>query len=129
MNLQQSASPRREIAALIEELEELCAKAERALVALQWDDVHAAIAEQRRVTQALVNAMEANKSSRTEAFDKEVLRHIERIYAVRDNQLRRMMSYRDKVRERLRLIARAKQARRTFGTYSRSGSAGLNLLR
>jgi hypothetical protein len=118
----------RKIVELVVELEELCAQAERQFSALQWSEVHATIADQRRVRQALVNAIQASQGQRTRAFDEEALRRIKRIFAVREHQLKRMISFRDRIRSRLRIISRAKQARSFF----RSGpapSAGLNLLR
>jgi hypothetical protein len=119
----------REIVALVGELEELCARAERQLVALNWDDLQGTISDQRRVTQALINAIYATSGQRSDHFNKQLERHVLRIYAVRDNQLKRMQAFRDNVRARLRVIAKAKQASRSFGGRTRTPSAGLDLLR
>lgn len=123
------ADRRREIVALVEELEQLCAQGERDLMGLRWKDLDVTLADQRRVTQALVNAVHATMDLRTPEFDGELRRRIDRIYAVRDNQLKRLIAYRDNVRKRLRVLAQAKQARRSFGAYAPQGIGHLNALR
>lgn len=129
MDSQPSVDPRREIVAFVEELERLCAKAERELTSLRWSDLDVTMADQRRVTQALINTVHATMDVRPPEFDKQVRKRIDRIYAYRDNQLKRLVAYRDNVRGRLRLIAKAKEARRSFGAYARTGIGHLDALR
>jgi hypothetical protein len=123
------ADRRREIVALVEELDQLCADGERHLMGLRWSDLELTLADQRRVTQALINIVHATMNERTPEFDDQLKRRIDRIYAVRDNQLKRLMVYRDSIRKRLRVLSQAKQVRRSFGAYARAGIGHLDALR
>ncbi|HXF33682.1 MAG TPA: hypothetical protein VN603_03855 [Candidatus Acidoferrales bacterium] len=123
------ADRRREIVALVEELDQLCADGERHLMSLRWSDLDLTLADQRRVTQALINVVHATMNERTPEFDDQLKRRIDRIYAVRDNQLKRLMVYRDNIRKRLRVLSQAKQVRRSFGAYARTGIGHLDALR
>ena len=98
-------------------------------MSLRWSDLDLTLADQRRVTQALINVVHATMNERTPEFDDQLKRRIDRIYAVRDNQLKRLMVYRDNIRKRLRVLSQAKQVRRSFGAYARTGIGHLDALR
>lgn len=124
-----SASQR--IDALIDELERLCAAAEKALVARQWGPLMESLADQRRVIADLTNTAHATADQRTAEFDATAQRRIRRIYAFRDNQLKRLEGFRDNVRGRLTLLSKVKQAGKVRDPYGaqRPGLAHLDLLR
>lgn len=116
------------IAPIVEELEQLCARAERELVTLDWAGIHKTLSEQRRAIHALVNAVYATSGQRSPEFNARLRRRIDRIYAGRDHQLKRLVTYRDDCRQRLTMIARAKAARRTFGARPAASAGLLNTL-
>jgi hypothetical protein len=118
------------ITTLIEELEALCADAERALVARHWDALMTILADQRRVIAELTNTAHGTAGERTPEFDQAARQRIRRIYAFRDNQLKRLEAFRDNVRGRLTLIAKVRQAGKQRNPYARRGGLGhLDLLR
>jgi hypothetical protein len=94
----------------LRELEHLCGTLEKALMRRRWPDMDQAIAESRRATHALQNAMEAASVVRDQAFDDHVLQRLRHVQAIRQNQMARLQQYNDAVRERLQLIARWKSA-------------------
>lgn len=114
------------IVTLIEEIDQLCAKAERELVARDWKALGATLNEQRRALAALTNAVYATRETRTPHFNDQLRKRIARIYAIRDNQLKRLTAFRDVCRSRLTVIARAKQARHSLVRPKRPSSVGLN---
>ncbi|HXP93258.1 MAG TPA: hypothetical protein VN905_07285 [Candidatus Binatia bacterium] len=118
------ASAAESLAALVGELEQLCAHAERHLLALRWSDLESTLADQRRVIAALTNAAYATAGQRSAQFDEELDRRVTRIYAVRDGQLKRLVAFRDNVRRRLSTISKVKQARRSFGSYAPRPAVG-----
>ncbi len=117
------ASAAESLAALVVELEELCARAERELVALRWSDLESTLADQRRVIAALTNAVYATAGQRGARFDEQLDRRVKRVFAVRDMQLKRLVAFRDNVRRRLSTISKVKQAR-SFGSYAPRPAAG-----
>lgn len=98
----------------LHELEALCAEIERSLMRRQWEALEAAIADSRRVTHALQNAMDEARALRTQAFDENIFRRLRHVQAIRENQMTRLQQYHDAVGERLRLIARWKSALRSI---------------
>lgn len=96
-------------------LEALCGTLERALMRREWDDLAAGIADSRRITHALANAMEDSREVRDPSFDEGILRRLRYIHAIRQNQMSRLQQYHDAVGERLQLVARWKSAVRSFG--------------
>jgi predicted outer membrane protein len=92
------------------ELETLCVRLERGLMRRQWSDIDAAIADSRRITHALQNAMEDAASVRDREFDQRVMRRLSHVHAIRQNQMERLQQYQDAVSQRLQLIARWKGA-------------------
>jgi hypothetical protein len=114
------------IEASVAELEALCGRIERALMMRQWPELEAAIADSRRVTHALQNAMEEAHGMRTASFDEQVFRRLRYVHVIRENQMTRLQQYHDAVGERLRLMARWKSALRSI--TSKLPSAGLTAL-
>jgi hypothetical protein len=108
------ASVDREIA----ELERSCADIERALGLKHWDAFARAMADARRITHALQNAMEAAAPARDDAFDAEMFGRARRVHAIRENQLARLRSYHDAVGEKLGQIARLKRFAKKVGAKS-----------
>jgi hypothetical protein len=93
----------------------------------RWGDLEAAIADSRRITHALQNAMDDARSVRDAAFDAAVQRRLYYIHAIRQNQMERLQQYHDAVGERLRLVARWKSALKSLAGRVRP-SAALNQL-
>jgi len=98
----------------LRELETLCGRMERALQNRDWLEIEGAIADARRVTHALQNAMEEAAPARTKAFDDHVQQRLRYVGAIRDNQMKRLEQYRDAVGERLHLLARWRAAMRSM---------------
>lgn len=96
-------------------LEALCGTMERALSNRQWNALDAAIADARRATHGLQNAMDDAADLRDPAFDEDVFRRLRRVHGIREDQMRRLQQYHDAVGERLQLIARWKAAVRSMG--------------
>lgn len=110
-------------------LEDLCGSIERALMRRSWSDLDAAIADSRRITHALQNAMEDAAGARDAAFDEAVFRRLRYVHGIRENQMTRLRQYHDAVGERLQLIGRWKTALRSIGrTRPKSRLASLDQL-
>ena len=102
----------------IETLENQCAEIERALVAKDWDAFAAVMAESRRVTHALQNAMDAAGPARDPAFDASIFDRAKRVHAIRENQLARLKTYNEAVAEKLGQIAQLKRFAKNVGAKS-----------
>lgn len=87
-----------------------------------WADMDAAIAESRRITHALQNAMADSADVRDETFDEGVTRRLHYVHAVRENQMTRLQQFHDAVGERLQLMARWKSALRSIGKGEKTPS-------
>lgn len=132
-DLPQSASRDALLAAVEEqlrELENLCGALERALMRRSWPDLEAAIADSRRVTHALQNALDDARTVRSEAFDEDISKRIRYVFAIRENQMLRLQQFNGAVGERLSLMARWKAAARAMGAPRKPASrlASLNQL-
>lgn len=99
----------------LRELESLCGRLERALMRRSWEDLDAAIADSRRLTHALQNAMDEARAVRDGKFDEQVMHRLGYVHAIRQNQMARLQQYHDAVGERLQLIARWKAAVKSMG--------------
>lgn len=131
--MQQSAS--REVLlgavdASLREMEVLCGRAERALMLRRWTDLDQTIADARRATHALQNAMDDSTGLRDAAFEENVIRRLRYVHAIRENQMSRLQQYHDAVAQRLQLIARWKSALKSLGGAKRParGAAALDRL-
>ena len=72
-----------------------------------------AIAHSRRITHEFENAMAELKSLRTPEIDREIFARLQRIFSVRNEQMKRLEAIRDEVGGKLRTISKWKE-------YSRS---------
>lgn len=102
------------VEAALRQLETLCGRLERALMLRKWDELEQAIADSRRFTHALQNAMDDARSARDRAFDERVARRLYYIHAIRQNQMERLQHYHDEVGQRLHLMSRWKSALKTL---------------
>ena len=110
-------------------LETLCGQLERALMSRRWDLLETAIADSRRITHALQNAMDAAATVRTREFDDAVFARLRYVHAIRENQMARLQHYHTAVGERLQLLSRWKQALKSLGSRtSRTRLAALDQL-
>lgn len=82
----------------------------------RWDELEAAIADSRRITHALQNAMDDARPVRDTAFDEKVKQRLYYVHAIRQNQMERLQQYHDAVGDRLRLMARWKTALKTLAS-------------
>jgi hypothetical protein len=82
----------------------------------RWDILEIAIADSRRITHALQNAMDAAGGVRTKDFDDAVFARLRYVHAIRENQMARLQQYHDAVGERLQLLSRWKQALKSLGS-------------
>lgn len=126
--MSQSAEATRRIAELLTELERQCSLLEEQLVALAWPQLTATLADQQRTLAELTNLVYSSKDARTPEFNAKVKRRIARIDAVRNDQLKRLVAFRDNCRARLTMIAKAKQARRSIYGQTAQQSRGLGRL-
>lgn len=105
----------------LKELEALCGRMERALAKRDWPEIEAAIADARRATHALQNAMEEAAPVRTQGFDDGVFQRLRYVGAIRDNQMKRLQQYRSALSERLAAVGRWKAALRIFSARTHAG--------
>lgn len=96
-------------------MEHLCDDMEAALAGRKWVALQRSFGDARRLAHALKNAMENAAPARDELFDARVRARVQRVVAVRDDQLARLRSYRDAVSERLQAIAKHKAFARAIG--------------
>lgn len=113
-----NASPLDVVETTLRELELLCTSIEHALTRRHWDELDKAIADSRRVTHALKNAMDDAAELRDPQFDEGVFRRLRYVHAIRQHQMSRLQQYHDAVGERLQLISRWKAAVRSMGRSS-----------
>ena len=96
----------------IVEFERSVAAAEAALVKRDWARIDALLADQRRLTHELANALEATRDVRPQAFTDEINRRIAGISDRRADQLRRLIAFNHLVNSRLTMISRSRGMRR-----------------
>lgn len=113
------------VEAALSELEALCGRLERGLMARRWEDVNSAIADSRRLTHALANAMDDAISVRDAAINEQIEMRIRYVYAIRENQMMRLRQYHDAVAERLRMLSRWKSVIRSMAASRRASRRGL----
>jgi hypothetical protein len=104
--------PARTIIGLVGELDALVSAAEDLLTRRAWAALEKSLADQRRITHAISNAMRLSAGERPERFDLELRARLRAIAARRSEQLRRLCAYRDSIGARLEVMTRAKAMRR-----------------
>ena len=109
-----SSAPLADVERELSALEQLCGTLERALMQRNWKALETAMADSRRITHALANAMDDARSVRSSEFDAATMRRIRYVEAIRQNQLARLKQYRDSIGERLALTAKWKSALRSM---------------
>ena len=105
-------------------MEDLCADIERALGVRDWDAFAVAMADARRVTHALENAMERAAPVRDDAFDESIYDRARRVYAIRENQLARLRTYNETVAEKLGQITKLKRFAKNIGAKAAPSQLG-----
>jgi hypothetical protein len=100
---------------LLASLEQLCNELELALRELDWERLGTAIRNSRRTMAEFENAMADAKPLRSEGVDSAIFARLQRIYAVRDDQLTRLQAVHDDIGKRLRSISRWKSYARSIG--------------
>ena len=111
------------IAQTVVGLEQLCNELEAALRARDWVRMDAAIAESRRSMHQLENAMADATSVRTADFDRHVFGRLQRIFSVRDEQMKRLATIHEEIGENLRATSRWKGYARSIGGREKSPQA------
>jgi hypothetical protein len=106
--------PGRQIVTLVGELEAMVASAESALVERDWDALGVVLADQRRITHAISNAVLRSNGERPEGFDRELNRRLKAIETKRADQMRRLEAFHAAVGQRLTVLARGKAMRRSI---------------
>jgi len=109
MSSQRPLNERLEI--LLDEFEEQCAQAEVALRGRQWQSLEQFIADQRRTRQAIVNELAAENA--VVQTMPEVFSRLQAIFTLRNDQIRRLNSYRTEVSRRLQITRKWKDATRS----------------
>lgn len=115
------------IARDINELERLCVEIDASIGERDWDRLGAALADSRRVTHSMQNAMGDAVEYRTPEFDEAAFARLRQIYAYRQERMDRLQAIHDETGERLRQLSRWKTYARgvTIGEGPRR-SAGLD---
>ncbi len=117
------------VEAPLRELEDLCGRIERALMHRDWSDLNGAIADSRRITHALQNAMDDSGAIGDGDLAEQIGRRVHYVQAIRDNQLTRLQYYHNAVGDRLKLLARWKTALKSLASRTRArGLAALDQL-
>ncbi len=105
---------RAEVEREVAEIECLCGDLERGLVEGDWNAAGNALRASRRAMHAFLNAMEAC-TERDEAFDAVIRERMRRVFDVREDQLARLIAFRDGIGERLQTLSRWKAFARSIG--------------
>jgi hypothetical protein len=98
-------------------LERSCLEADAALVERRWEDVDAAFRAQAELTADLAALFDASPET-APVNDAKVARRVSGILAYREDQLRRLRSYRDEVATRLSSIGKVNAFSRSFGKHA-----------
>ncbi|MFN2462006.1 MAG: hypothetical protein ABR591_15215 [Candidatus Velthaea sp.] len=117
------------IIGFVAELEASTVAAEEALVQRDWTVLENLLAEQRRLTHAISNAVALSDGERPAAFDAELHRRLATLETRRGDQMRRLTAFHAAVGERLAVVARAKVMRRASKPLDAVRPALLNSLR
>jgi hypothetical protein len=110
-------SPRERVARTIVALERSCLEADAALVERRWVQVGTAFRVQAELTAELAKLFDASPEI-APANDAKVARRIGGILAYREDQLRRMRTYRDEVSARLSSIGKVNAFSRSLGKHA-----------
>jgi len=106
---------RRAVLDRIGELESSCAQLESALQDHAWERLDLAIADARRITHGLEQALEVGEVKADAAFEKLVRERLERVHAIRERQVVRLSAYHEELGERLKTFVQFKAFARSIG--------------
>ncbi|MFN2529432.1 MAG: hypothetical protein ABR584_12035 [Candidatus Baltobacteraceae bacterium] len=111
-------------------LEAACAEGERAVLEGVSADIDQSIADQRRLSHALQNSMDAARSVRTPEFDERILNRIRHIGMARDRHISIMRQNAEKIQEQIGTLTRWKRASRKWLTgFQEKRTSGLDHMR
>jgi hypothetical protein len=119
---------RQAVAVELAELERLCSALEASLLPVDWSALGEILTSSRKAMHAFENAMAAAVDARDDEFDRVVFARLQRIYAHREAQMKRLKSYRDEVGDRLKLLSKWKGFARGIGAKAPRKTSGLDLL-
>jgi hypothetical protein len=119
---------RQAVAVELTELERLCGALEVSLLPVDWPVLGEILAASRKTMHAFENAMADAVDARDEEFDRVVFARLQRIYAYREAQMKRLKSYRDEVGDRLKMLSKWKGFARGIGAKAPRKTSGLDLL-
>ena len=111
----------------VAELERLCETLEKKLLRGEWAGAAEALQDARKTTHGFLNAMEAAGEVRTEAFDLAVHARIQRVLEIRNDQLKRLETFRDDVGQRLRALSQWNGFARAVGAKHSPPNRGVAL--
>jgi hypothetical protein len=101
----------------VNELERLCLEIDASINDHDWERLGAALADSRRITHSVSNAMGDATPYRTAEFDTAVFLRLQQIYAYRQERMNMLQQIHDEIGDRLRQLSRWKG-------YARSISGG-----
>lgn len=101
----------------INELERLCVEIDASINERDWNRLGTALADSRRVTHSMQNAMDGAVAHRTAEFDEAAFARLRQIFAYRQERMDRLQTIHDEIGERLRQLSRWK-------TYARGVTIG-----
>jgi hypothetical protein len=107
-------SPHDAVVRTVIELERICLSADAALVERRWPDVEASFRAQAELTARLARLFESAPET-APANNEKVAERVRGILVYRDDQLRRLESYRDEIAGRLSTIGKVNAFSRSFG--------------
>ena len=103
----------------INELERLCVEIDVSINERNWDRLGAALADSRRVTHSMQNAMGDATPYRTAEFDKAAFARLQQIYAYRQERMEVLKQAHEEIGDRLRQLSRWKEYARSIGGNAR----------
>ncbi|MEO9170185.1 MAG: hypothetical protein ABI278_03350 [Candidatus Aquilonibacter sp.] len=93
----------------VSDLETLCNDLEIGLRERNWEKLDTAISGSRRAMHAFENAMAESSALRDDDFDQAVFARLQRVFGVRDEQMKRLETLHGAAGDRLRALSRWKQ--------------------
>lgn len=109
----------------INELERLCLEIDASITERNWDRLGAALADSRRVTHSMQNAMGDATPYRTAEFDKAAFARLQQIYAYRQERMEMLRQTHEAIGDRLRQLSRWKEYARSIGGNERRAPSTL----
>jgi len=92
----------------INELERLCVEIDVSIDERNWERLGTALADSRRVTHSMQNAMGDAIAYRTAEFDKAAFARLQQIFAYRQERMDKLQAIHEDIGDRLRQLSRWK---------------------